>query len=221
MKPLPVNGSIVWGDDAPSDLPIAEAMLSRVEFERRWGPPHVSAPEGDGAGPEEYWGWRARCGFQFFVRYLKDKDTFGIYAALDELDHALAHLDWWRGEVRWRLDAHEPLRKHGWAVYRQDDTGHRHDVCVMASRPHAECLARMMEARAHKQWYAVEPRGTPPFRPPRPPHGWSIIRQDEHGNRAEVAVIPSERRARELAAALESEPRHKQAYFVEPVDTKS
>ncbi|MCP3102985.1 hypothetical protein LZ198_29310 [Myxococcus sp. K15C18031901] len=220
MKPLPVNGAFVWGDDAPWDGPIAEALLSRVEFERRWGPPHASDLEGKGLGPEEFWGWRAPCGFQFFVRYLRDEDTFSIFAAVDELDHALAHLDWWRGEVRWRLDEHMPRRKLGWAVYRQDDTGNRHDVCVMASRPHAECFARLMEARAHKQWYGVELRGAPPFRPPRPRDGWFVIRQDEHGNRAEVAVIANERRARELAAALEAEPRHKQAYFVEPAETK-
>ncbi|MCK8499791.1 MULTISPECIES: hypothetical protein [Myxococcus] len=222
MKPLPTDRPVVWGDDEPSNrFIVAAAEVPLADFERRWGPAHQRDADGDGWGPTRYWGWRADCGFKFVVAYLEVKNFFQVIAREDELDHALAHLDWWRGEVVWRLDADEPRAKDGWAVYRQDDTGNRHDVCVMGQRSHAECLARRLEARAHKQWYAVEARGTPPVPPPRPREGWAVVRQDEHGNRAEVAVFSSETRARELAAAYDAEPRHKQAYFVEHVPPES
>lgn len=217
MQPIPTDRPVVWGDDEPHESEVAVAQVSRADFERRWGPPHFRDLEGDGLGPTDYWGWRADCGFQFFVFYLKVTDDFHLMTSEEELSHALAHLDWWRDEVVWRANPGAPPLTDGWAVYRQDDTGHRHDVCVMTSRGHAECLARRMEARAHKQWYAVEQRGTPPVRRSRLRQGWAVIRQDEHGNRAEVAVFRTEQRARELAAAYDSEPRHKQAYFVEPV----
>ncbi|PTL76966.1 hypothetical protein DAT35_47395 [Vitiosangium sp. GDMCC 1.1324] len=58
----------------------------------------------------------------------------------------------------------DPLPLEGWAIVRQDDPGNRFDMCVLSIRAHAECLAQLMEARAHKQSYDVEPRGIPPRR---------------------------------------------------------
>lgn len=215
MKSLPVEGPLVWMYERNHDVLAHEP---RADFERRLGPPHGRDSEGDGLGPTDWWVWRADCGLTVVALYRERGDRFHVFTEAHEVDHALAHLGWWRAEVEWRADAGKPRAKNGWAVYRQDDTGNRHDVCVMPVRGHAECLARMLEARAHKQWYAVEARGTPPPRPARPPRrGWAVIRQDEHGNRAEVAVHPSEDIARKLAAAYDSEPRHKQTYFVEPV----
>ncbi|MFP2911083.1 hypothetical protein ACLESD_39830 [Pyxidicoccus sp. 3LFB2] len=219
MKPLPVEGPLLWMYEPHPDVLAREP---RADFERRLGPPHGSDAHGDGRGPTEWWAWRADCGLTVVALYRQREDAFHVFTEPHGVDHALAHLGWWRAEVQWRADGGKPRAKDGWAVYRQDDTGNRHDVCVMPLRGHAECLARMFEARAHKQWYAVAPRGTPPEFPPPPPRaGWVVIRQDEHGNRAEVAVHPSEDIARKLAAAYDSEPRHKQAYFVEPVASRS
>lgn len=219
MKLLPVEGPLVWMYEQRPDVVAREP---RARFEQRLGPPHGSDAQGDGRGPTDWWVWRADCGLTVVVLYREREDRFHVFTAEHEVDHALAHVGWWRAEVQWCADSEQPRVKDGWAVYRQDDTGNRHDVCVLPLRGHAECLVRMFEARAHKQWYAVEARGTPPPSPPKPPRvGWSVIRQDEHGNRAEVAVHPSEDLARKLAAAYDSEPRHKQAYFVEPVAPRS
>ncbi|MBZ4419083.1 hypothetical protein K8638_21650 [Myxococcus sp. RHST-1-4] len=215
MKPLPVEGPLVWMYERDHDV---LAHVSRADFERRMGPPHGRDLEGDGLGPTDWWAWRADCGLTVAVLYRERTGRFHVFTGEEEIDHALAHLAWWSREVEWRADEGRPLAKNGWAVYRQDDTGNRHDVTVMPVRSHAECLARLLEARAHKQWYAVEARGTPPPQwSARPREGWAVIRQDEHGNRAEVLVHPSEEVARKLAAAYGSEPRHKQTYFVVPV----
>ena len=116
----------------------------------------------------------------------------------------------------------ERLLAEGWAVVRQDDTGNRHDICVMPVRAHAKCYARLLEARAHKQSYEVEQRGTPPPLPPPPwTPKWAVVRQDEHGNREQMGEFPTERHARRFVESYESEPRHKQTYFVEPVAPKS
>ncbi len=220
MKPLRTEGPLVWMYDRNHDVLARE---SRAGFERRLGPPHGRDAQGDGLGPTEFWLWRADCGLTVVALYRERTDSFQVFTDAEEIDHALAHLGWWSAEVEWRADEGKPRARNGWAVYRQDDTGNRHDVCVMQVRARAECLARLMEARAHKQWYAVEARGTPPpqsqSKPPR--SGWAVIRQDEHGNRVEVAVHPSEDVARKLAAAYDAEPRHKQAYFVEPVAPRS
>lgn len=219
MKPLPVEGPLVWMYEHSPDVLAREP---RARFEQRLGPPHGSDAQGDGHGPTEWWVWRADCGLTVVVLYREREDRFHVFTEPHEVDHALAHVGWWRAEVLWCADTEAPRAKNGWAVYRQDDTGNRHEVCVLPLRGHAECLVRMFEARAHKQWYAVEARGAPPTSPPKPPRvGWAVIRQDEHGNRAEVAVHPSEDIARKLAAAYDSEPRHKQAYFVEPVTPRS
>jgi hypothetical protein len=214
MTPLRIEGPLVWMYERNHDV---LAQEPRADFERRLGAPHGTDPEGDGLGPTDWWAWRADCGLTVVALYRERTRRFHVFTGEHEVDHALAHLAWWRGEVEWRADEGKPLARDGWAVYRQDDTGNRHDVSVLPVRGHAECLARMLEARAHKQWYAVEARGTPPPRPARPREGWAVIRQDEHGNRAEVLVHPREDIARKLAAAYDAEPRHKQAYFVEPV----
>jgi hypothetical protein len=221
MKPLRIEGPLVWMFERNHDV---LARAGRDAFERRLGPPHGRDAEGDGLGPTDFWVWRADCGLTVVVLYREHTDCFHVFtdAGPGQVDHALAHLGWWSAEVQWRADEGRPREKNGWAVYRQDDTGNRHDVAVMHERAQAECLARLMEARAHKQWYAVEARGTPPASVPKPPRrGWAVIRQDEHGNRSEVAVHPSEDIARKLAAAYDAEPRHKQAYFVEPVTPHS
>lgn len=222
MKPLRIEGPLVWMYERNHDV---LARVSREAFERRLGPPHGRDAEGDGLGPTDYWAWRADCGLTVVALYRERSDCFQVFtdAGPGQVDHVLAHLGWWSAEVQWRADAGRPREKHGWAAYRQDDTGNRHDVAVMHVRAHAECLARLMEARAHKQWYAVEARGTPPTSAPEPSprSGWAVIRQDEHGNRSEVAVHPSEAIARKLAAAYDAEPRHKQAYFVEPVTPRA
>ena len=80
--------------------------------------------------------------------------------------------------------------------------------------------SRILEERAHKQSYYVEFRGTPAHEDAAR-KDWAVIRQDEYGNRAEVARLQSEQGARAFADAYEADPRHKQTYFVEPVAPRS
>lgn len=160
MQPLPLNSPVIWGEQEPRVSHMAVARVPRADFERRWGPSHWRSERADGAGPTASWGWRAECGLLLVVSFEERTGAFHVTVREDELDHALAHLDWWRGEVVWRLDEGTPRPSDGWAVYRQDDTGNLHDVCVMRNRAHAECLARRLESRAHKQWYSVEARGS-------------------------------------------------------------
>jgi hypothetical protein len=216
MKPLPTERPVLWvGRKFPFDF---EVNASRADFERRWGPPHLVDREGDGLGPEEYWGWHCDCGLEVVVLHLPRypvEDMFLVTSEYREVEHVLAHVGWKPELVTWLADAAKPFTK-GWVVVRQDDTGNRYDICVAPVRAHADCYAALMEARAHKQSYSVEVRGTPPTLE-RAREGWAVIRQDDHGNRAEVVVHPSLHVARGLAAAYEAEPRHKQTYFVEPV----
>ncbi|MFY2560342.1 hypothetical protein ACN469_22210 [Corallococcus terminator] len=51
MQPIPTDRPVVWGDDEPTLPMAAVARVSRAEFERRWGPPHLRDVEGDGLGP--------------------------------------------------------------------------------------------------------------------------------------------------------------------------
>jgi hypothetical protein len=48
-------------------------------------------------------------------------------------------------------------REAGWALWRQDDNGHRFLVCVLPTREQAEAARKDFEARGHKQVYFVEP----------------------------------------------------------------
>lgn len=43
-----------------------------------------------------------------------------------------------------------------WALWRQDDNGHRFLVCVSPTRQQAEAAREDFEARGHKQIYFVE-----------------------------------------------------------------
>jgi hypothetical protein len=45
----------------------------------------------------------------------------------------------------------------GWALWRQDDNGHRFLVCVQETREGAEQLRSHYESLGHKQFYFVEP----------------------------------------------------------------
>jgi len=97
-----------------------------------------------------------------------------------EVEHALAHLDLSTHHVLWRADMEEPLPLEGWAVVRQDESGNPFDICVLSVRDHAECMARLMEARAPEQSYDIEPRGMPPRRVEPSRRSWALLHQDEH-----------------------------------------
>jgi hypothetical protein len=221
MKPLPMSRPLLWNFNAVH----VQVAVSRADLVRRFGEPHVSDEQGDGLGPEDYWLLECDCGLQVLLRSIRCGIPLCLLGVQDgEVTHALAHLalegrvDLWRGAA----DSDDPRQADGWAVVRQDETGNRYDICVVPGRAHAECFARLMEARAHKQSYYVEPRGTPGRKPrSRPLRGWAVIRQDELGNREEMAVFLREPTARQFAESYESEPRHKQTYFVEPVGPAS
>jgi hypothetical protein len=55
------------------------------------------------------------------------------------------------------MNGSEHLPPPAWALWRQDDNGHRFIVCVMGSRVEAEELRRHYENLGHKQYYFVEP----------------------------------------------------------------
>jgi hypothetical protein len=49
------------------------------------------------------------------------------------------------------------LPPQAWALWRQDDNGHRFLVCVKSTKAGAEELRRRYESLGHKQYYFVEP----------------------------------------------------------------
>jgi hypothetical protein len=215
MKPLPQGRPVLWN---VNDVH-AEVAVSRAALVRQFGVPQLSDEEGNGLGPEDSWLLECDCGLELLLRSVRGAVPLCLLAVQNgEVTHALAHLELEGGVVLWSAEDGGPLPADGWAVVRQDETGNRYDICVVPGRAHAECFARLMEARAHKQSYYVEPRGTPGRSGrQRPTRGWAVIRQDEHGNREEMAVFHREPTAHQFAASYESEPRHKQTYFVEPV----
>ncbi|MFP2960877.1 hypothetical protein ACLEPN_24470 [Myxococcus sp. 1LA] len=218
MKPLPTDRPRVWLFERHAHAVTMKA--SRSGFERQWGPPHQVVPHDDGRFLEAHWGWRCECGLEWVVVSLREADRFHVFIEPLEVDHAMAHLGLKDEVVEWRADAGRPLPREGWAVTRMDETGNRYDVAVSPERAHVECFARILEARAHKQSYYVEFRGTPTRDAPAR-KDWAVIRQDEYGNRAEVARLESEAGALAFADAYEADPRHKQTYFVESVASHS
>jgi hypothetical protein len=219
MQPIPKERPLLWTHKAVK----VDLEVPRAELEQRFGAPHYTDEEGCGLGPEEFWRFSCDCGLEVAVRHLRITGSMTIVAMQHgEVEHALAHLGLDGHAVVYRSDASEPRPTQGWAVVRQDDTGNRYDVCLVPVRAHAECFARMLEARAHKQSYSVEQRGLPPLPAPLPwTPKWAVIRQDELGNREQMSVFPTERHARWFVESYESEPRHKQTYLVEPVTPKS
>jgi hypothetical protein len=57
------------------------------------------------------------------------------------------------------LSVKDSTRNHpaGWALWRQDDNGHRFLICVRGSKEEAEGLRASYESLGHKQYYFVEP----------------------------------------------------------------
>lgn len=140
--------------------------VSRAELEHALGAP-VDHDAEDGLGPRYRWQHSCSCGLELVVDVPRD-DVSSRQEALVELqslevEHVLAHLDLKHDRVLWRADLLEPLPLEGWAVIRQDSHGNRHDLCVLPVRDHAECMARLLEARSPFQTYDVGPRGTPPL----------------------------------------------------------
>ncbi|NOK01578.1 hypothetical protein HNV27_08175 [Myxococcus xanthus] len=218
MQPLPTDSPRVWLFERHAHAVTLKA--SRSSFERQWGPPHRVVTRDDGRFLEAHWGWRSECGLELVVVSLREADRFHVFIEPLEVDHAMAHLGLKDEVVEWRADAGLPRPREGWAVTRMDETGNRYDVALSPERAHVACFARILEERAHKQSYYVEFRGTPaPEEPSR--KDWAVIRQDEHGNRAEVARLQSEQGAHAFADAYEADPRHKQTYFVVPVAPRS
>ncbi|HEX8822233.1 MAG TPA: hypothetical protein VF794_20065, partial [Archangium sp.] len=190
--------------------------VSRTELEQCLGSPHSLESEPGGAGRVERWSFRCDCDLELVVDYSRQSQAASVWLDSLEVEHALAHMHLNTHHVLWRRDAEEFLSLDGWGVVRQDEHGHRHDICVLPVQEHARCLAEQLEARAHKQSYDVEARGTPPRRV-RSRQGWAVIRQDAHGNRYQVAVHGNERAARRDAQSYELQPRREQSYVIEPM----
>ena len=177
MTPLPAHYPILWRTPQRACI----LSVSRAELERRLGP----APDQDGQeedlGPRHRWAFRCDCGLELLIELphppAQEPREAVMWMEDLEVEHALAHLGLSTNQVLWRADMEEPLSLDGWAVIRQDDAGNRFDICVLSVRAHAECLARLMEARAHKQSYDVEPRGMPPLREEPPQQGWDLHSQ--------------------------------------------
>lgn len=173
MKPLPTHRPDLWSQQQRA----CTLRVSRAELERRLGParPHDAR---DGLGPRYRWELRCDCGLDLLVELPCPSSQAPREAVLWmehlEVEHALAHLDLSINRVLWRADMQDPLPLEGWAIVRQDDPGNRFDMCVLSIRTHAECLARLMEARAHKQSYDVELRGIAP-RTVKPRHAYGYF----------------------------------------------
>jgi hypothetical protein len=139
-------------------------MASRAELELRLGAPLVLEVEED-EEPQVQWELHYDCGLELRLTLPRQQphtqQEARVWMEHLEVEHLLAHLGLGFDRVLWRADAQEPLSLEGWAIVRQDDQGNRFDICVLSVPAHAECMARQMEARAHKQAYFVEPRGTP------------------------------------------------------------
>ncbi|NOJ82594.1 hypothetical protein HNV28_30465 [Myxococcus xanthus] len=213
MTPLPTDRPRVWLFERNAHAVTLKA--SRSSFERQWGPPHRVVARDEGRFQEAHWGWRSGCGLELVV-VSREADRLHVFIEPMEVDHAMAHLGLKDEVVEWRADAGSPLPREGWVLTRMDETGNRYDVAQSPERAHVACFARILEERAHKQSYYVEFRGTPAHEDAAR-KDWAVIRQDEYGNRAEVARLQCEQGARAFADVYEADPRHKQTYFVEPV----
>jgi hypothetical protein len=165
MKPLPANRPDLWSQSQRA----CTLRVSRAELEQRLGPALVH-DEGDGLGPRYRWGFQCDCGLELVIDLPRTPQAREAVMWMEhlEVEHALAHLSMSINRVLWRADMQDPLPLDGWAVVRRDAPGNRFDLCVLPVRAHAECLARLIETRAHG-YYNVEPRGTPPL-PMRPAH---------------------------------------------------
>lgn len=183
MQPLPSNHPVPWISERPSFT----VKVSRTELEQCLGAPHLLETEPGGAGRVERWNLRCDCGLELVVDYSRQSQAASVWLSSLEVEHALAHMHLRTTHVLWRRDAEEFLSLDGWAIVRQDEHGNRFDICVLPVREHARCLAEHLEARAHKQSYDVESRGTPPQRT-RSRQRWAVARQEEHDTRYEVAV---------------------------------
>ncbi|WP_434390441.1 hypothetical protein [Melittangium boletus] len=174
--------------------------VSRAVLERRLGKPTRHEEDGDGLGPRYRWESTCDCGLELFVDLpvhagANEPSEASLWMEHLEVEHALAHLGLTPRDVVWRADLQHPLSLEGWALVRVDARGDRQDQCVLPLREHAECLGRMLEARGSKHSYTVESRGMPSRQ------GWSVIRQDAHGNQYAVAVHPRRTRGPRLVAS--------------------
>ena len=148
--------------------------VSRAELEEVLGAPFEHDAH-DGLGPRYRWEHTCDCGLELALELPRDDSPSRQEALVElghlEVEHVLAHLGLGHDRVLWRADLLEPLSLEGWAVIRQDSHGNRHDLCVLPVRDHAECMARLLEARVPFQTHDVAPRGIPPVGAwARPPH---------------------------------------------------
>ncbi|MCY1078842.1 hypothetical protein [Archangium lansingense] len=182
MKPLTANRLVL----SRKQHRACTLSVSRAELEQRLGPPLALGDEGDGLGPRYRWEYQGECGLEVLIDLPRESSAAPQEAVVWmkhlEVEHALSHLGLSTHQVLWRADMQEPLSLDGWAVVRQDETGNRFDICVLSVPDHAECLAQLLEARAHEQSYDVELRGMKPQ--PRQEgtsrRDWAFASQDEH-----------------------------------------
>jgi hypothetical protein len=158
--------------------------VSWGELEQRLGPPLAQEKDGDGVGPRYRWEFHCDCGLELRIDLPRQPARGSQEAVLWmehlEVEHALAHLGLSTHQVLWRADMEEPLPLEGWAVVRQDESGNPFDICVLSVRDHAQCMARLMEARAPGQSYDVEPRGMARQRVELSRRNWALFHQEEH-----------------------------------------
>ncbi|MFY0566906.1 hypothetical protein ACN28E_24125 [Archangium lansingense] len=182
MKPLTANRLVL----SRKQHRACTLSVSRAELEQRLGPPLALEDEGDGLGSRYRWEYQGECGLEVLIDLPRESSAAPQEAVVWmkhlEVEHALSHLGLSTHQVLWRADMQEPLSLDGWAVVRQDETGNRFDICVLSVPDHAECLAQLLEARAHEQSYYVELRGMKPQ--PRQEgtsrRDWAFASQDEH-----------------------------------------
>ncbi len=185
------------------------------------GVPSAEGPDEVCPGPGRGWRLEAECGLQVLVF----QELFGATEAVthlvtpfrSEVDHALRHLPF-EATVR---STRSSLELHtGWELSRHDDNGHRFVVGCYPRRASADCMAALLGSGGHKQTYSV--RLVEPLPLMVSDVGeWELWRRDEAGNAFLVTRHATRGHAQMQLEALETEPRHKQTYWLSRRATSS
>lgn len=192
---------------------IGGSFVTPAKLEALLGPPSF-------IGTHEWREWWVccPCGLEIVIC-----SEYGMVIVAGEEDSELVHLAKHVGDAfeLFAAPAHGPGRERrggGWVVSRLDAAGNEVEVARFTRERSARCLAAQYEERPHHQTYLVELRGEPPPLPPplAPKVGFTLVRQDDGGNRYPMLVERNPLRLEQLAERLNAEPRHKQTYFVEP-----
>ncbi len=146
-----------------SDLALLSYEISLQEIEALFGIAHQeSANAWEVPGPTLYWGFEYVCGLQIVLEFHLSKDFVNICADLPEMDHILSHLAlpqkniWRRSSDDAQLTQIHTMHNLEWALWRQDDNGHKEIIKNYEWEREAYCQLKEFEKLHHKQTYWIE-----------------------------------------------------------------